>query len=133
MAKADAPRLTEMSKHSIDSEAFIEHFQGLALGAAGSVFANLGGDATLVSPQKMGDTDKMVYGHLAAFIRGATRDQVRQIWRMTCSEYIENLHSRESRNPLWFSTSGLGVLWLHFRFDSSPKYYQFLPFANERD
>mmetsp|Transcript_22171 Transcript_22171/g.33291 ORF Transcript_22171/g.33291 Transcript_22171/m.33291 type:complete len:298 (-) Transcript_22171:91-984(-) len=129
----DAPALTEMSKNRIDRTAFMEHFQNLPIGAAGSIFTNLGGDATLVSPKKMGSTDNMVYGHLAAFIHGAPRDQLRHIWTMVCSEYVDNLQRRGSHNPVWLSTSGLGVLWLHFRFDSSPKYYQFAPFANERD
>ena len=30
--------------------------------------------------------------------------------------------------PLWVSTSGLGVYWLHVRLDSSPKYFQHTPY-----
>ena len=30
--------------------------------------------------------------------------------------------------PVWTSTSGLGVYWLHVRLDSRPKYYQHQPF-----
>jgi hypothetical protein len=30
--------------------------------------------------------------------------------------------------PLWISTSGLGVYWLHVRLDARPKYYTYAPF-----
>lgn len=30
--------------------------------------------------------------------------------------------------PLWVSTSGLGVSWLHVRLDSRPKYYTYAPY-----
>ena len=33
-----------------------------------------------------------------------------------------------SDQPIWISTSGLGVAWLHIRLDSSPKYYQHQPY-----
>jgi hypothetical protein len=33
--------------------------------------------------------------------------------------------------PVWFSTSGMGVAWLHFRLDERPKYYTYRAFAEE--
>jgi hypothetical protein len=30
--------------------------------------------------------------------------------------------------PLWVSTSGLAVPWLHLRLDARPKYYGFEPY-----
>jgi hypothetical protein len=36
--------------------------------------------------------------------------------------------ARLSARPLWLSTSGLGVAWLHVRLDSRPKYYSYAPY-----
>lgn len=33
--------------------------------------------------------------------------------------------------PVWLSTSGMGIPWLHMRLDQKPKYYSFEPFARE--
>jgi hypothetical protein len=35
---------------------------------------------------------------------------------------------RLSSAPLWLSTSGLGVAWLHVRLDERPKYYTHAPY-----
>jgi len=37
-----------------------------------------------------------------------------------------------SETPLWASTSGAGVAWLHIRFDTRPKYYIHLPYRTLR-
>jgi|TARA_B110000114_G_scaffold61516_1_gene65428 hypothetical protein len=31
-------------------------------------------------------------------------------------------------NPVWVSTNGGGVSWLHIRLDAKPKYYQYEPY-----
>lgn len=82
-------------------------------------FENLRGDAMLVVPSPR--TDRDVYGHLAAFVRGAPREQVRSLW----SVLGRNVAARLSRTPLWVSTAGGGVAWLHVRIDSRPKYYSY--------
>ena len=80
-------------------------------------FPNLGGDALLVVPSPR--TNNLAYGHLAAFIRSAPRTQVDAIWRFV-SEAVLN---RVSTNPIWISTAGGGVAWMHVRLDTFPKYY----------
>lgn len=35
--------------------------------------------------------------------------------------------------PIWLSTSGLGVYWLHMRLDRRPKYYTYEPFKEFGD
>ena len=80
-------------------------------------FANIGGDATLVVPSPRG-LDR-VYGHLAAFVRGAPESQVRSLWRVL-GQVVATL---VSNTPVWVSTAGGGVAWLHVRIDSRPKYY----------
>lgn len=86
-------------------------------------FANLGGDAHLVvpCPQKPQDA----FAHLAAFSRRAPLDQQHRFWQRV-GEVVTN---RVGERPLWLSTSGLGVFWLHVRLDARPKYYTFRPYA----
>ena len=40
--------------------------------------------------------------------------------------------NNKNNDPIWFSTSGSGVAWLHFRLDSRPKYYTYKPFKIEK-
>ena len=35
---------------------------------------------------------------------------------------------RVSDPPVWLSTAGMGVSWLHLRLDSQPKYYRHGPY-----
>ena len=85
-------------------------------------FPNLGGDAVLVVPAPRGP--KEAYAHLASFVRLAPPDQVD-------ATFVALAHAIESRlgdAPLWVSTAGLGVAWLHLRLDSRPKYYRHAPY-----
>ena len=86
------------------------------------VFSNLGGDATLVVPTLKGASS--AYPHLAQFTRNAPSSQVDQFWQQVGITYEEKLSER----PLWLSTSGLGVYWLHVRLDQRPKYYTYRPY-----
>lgn len=93
------------------------------------VFTNLGGDATLVSPKNAGNNgDKDRYGHIAAFLRKAPTEQIQSVWMTVVTTYRGQLRAR-SPAPVWFSTAGGGVSWLHFRFDKRPKYYHYTPFT----
>ncbi len=88
------------------------------------VFRNLGGDALLVVPCPRGPAEN--YPHLAAFLRGAGKEQVRALWRRTAQEMLRSIGER----PVWLSTAGGGVAWLHVRLDSRPKYYSHAPYRN---
>jgi hypothetical protein len=88
------------------------------------VFPNLGHDAEMVVPLPRGPHS--AYGHLAAFIRNAPREQVHALWR-TVGETLPLL---AGRRPVWLSTAGGGVAWLHVRFDSWPKYYAHTPYRH---
>lgn len=85
-------------------------------------FPNLGGDAHLVvpCPQKPADA----FAHLAAFSRSAPLAQQHDFWQRVGLAVVNGVGER----PLWVSTSGLGVYWLHMRLDSWPKYYTFRPY-----
>lgn len=115
-----------------DPEAFSEPFKDCDTTANGCVFPNLDKSAMLIAPQNILDADKgdAVYGHLANFLRGAPTAQITAMWRMTAWAFLKRLEEK-SPKTVWFSTSGSGVAWLHFRLDSQPKYYQFKEFANE--
>jgi hypothetical protein len=82
------------------------------------VFPNLGGDALLVVPGARGPLE--AYPHLAAFVRNAPGVQIRSLWKQTATTLLSRLADERT----WLSTSGVGVHWLHVRFDSSPKYIQ---------
>ncbi len=94
--------------------------------ATGSVtsFHNLGRDALLIVPCRVSSAD--CYGHLAAFVRDAPREQQHALFRLLGEETEKML--RAGRR-FWISTSGLGVPWVHVRLDSYPKYYQYRPYA----
>ena len=86
------------------------------------VFPNLGGDAVMVVPCPRGPDEH--YAHLAAFLRGASKQQIRSLWRRTADEMLRSIGER----PVWLSTAGGGVAWLHVRLDSRPKYYSHGPY-----
>lgn len=86
------------------------------------VFENLGRDAVLVVPSPRGPDS--AYGHLAAFTREAPAAQNHALWRIVARTMRERISDR----PVWLSTAGGGVAWLHVRLDSRPKYYGFRPY-----
>ena len=105
----------------IETEAFENYFtddtdQGIVS------FANLSGDAILIVPSPRTDID--AYGHLAAFIRKAPSSQIDTLWRVIST----TVKSIVGDTPLWLSTAGGGVAWLHVRLDSYPKYYGYSPY-----
>ncbi len=100
-------------------------FPGALVGPAPvATFANLSGDATLVSPKKMANRD--CYPHLATFVRNAPHKQVHALWVAVGAAVERTWFGRP--DPFWVSTSGLGVPWLHVRIDRRPKYYSHQPF-----
>lgn len=97
----------------------------LRAGPAGETavaFPNLSGDAILVAPRPLGPP--AAYAHLAAFLRGAPEAQQHDLLALTAARARDALSDR----PLWISTAGLGVFWLHVRLDSRPKYYSHAPY-----
>jgi hypothetical protein len=101
--------------------AFQEHFARDA-GDGVVAFDNLGGDARLVVPCPLASPD--AYAHLAAFVRKAPAAQVHALLRRLATEALAGLSDR----PLWLSTAGMGVYWLHVRLDARPKYYRHAPY-----
>ena len=82
-----------------------------------AVFDNLGKDAVLVVPAPLSQDSN--YCHLAEFMRSAPETQQHALWQ-TVGRTAQSLVSDK---PLWISTAGGGVAWLHVRMDERPKYY----------
>ena len=86
-------------------------------------FSNLRKDALLIVPSPL--QDPATYTHIAAFVCKAPKAQQHLLWQILGKAIEQQL----SKQPLWVSTSGLGVSWLHIRLDSVPKYYSFKPYV----
>jgi len=106
-----------------DASAFAEHF-GDGADAGIVEFMNLGKDAILVAPCPRGPDS--TYGHLAAFVRCAPQVQQHALWQRVGAA----MERRLSTKPVWLSTAGAGVSWLHVRLDDRPKYYGYAPYRD---
>lgn len=113
----DSPGLA----HLPDSLAFADHYVN-ANDDSIVVFENLGQDAVLVVPTPQ--SEDLHYAHLASFVRHAPRHQIHALWRVVG----ETVKAKLSDRPLWLSTAGGGVAWLHVRLDVRPKYYRHKPY-----
>ena len=117
----DSPQLDGIRT---DQRAFANRFASAEPGASVIEFSNLGGDASLVVPCHRGPLS--AYSQIAAFARLAPDDQQHQLWTLVGAALERQLGAQ----PVWLSTSGLGIYWIHIRFDSEPKYYTHEPYRN---
>lgn len=111
----DSPLLVSSG---VDPKPFSEHFRSQPQAESVLIFPNLGGDALLVVPRQVGEAK--VYGHLASFLRGAPEEQTERFWQQMAKAARQRFGDR----PIWLSTAGLGVNWLHGRVCKTPKYYR---------
>ena len=111
----DAPALARVRP---DPRAFEEHFGDAPV----ACFGNLRGDAWLVVPTPRSGPSP----HLLAFLRRAPPDHAAALWQAVADAVERRLGDR----PLWVSTHGMGVPWLHVRLDDRPKYYRHRPFRS---
>ena len=108
----DSPGLADEA----DPSAFARHFEH-APDEPIVVFSSLGRDATLVVPRQIAAPN--AYTHLAAFVHHAPPPQQRALW----AAVGHAMARRIGEEPVWLSTAGAGVPWLHVRLDDRPKYY----------
>ncbi len=104
-----------------DKAAFAEHFVGAGMQTV-IEFSNLGGDAVMIVPCPTGSPP--AYCHLGAFVRQAPAPQRDALWQLVGAAMARKLGAR----PVWLSTAGAGVAWLHVRLDDRPKYYGYAPY-----
>jgi hypothetical protein len=117
----DVPAL---DRFRADPQPFSEQFARCDAGTTVVAFPNLGGDAFLIAPLPAGTGSE--YSHLASFLRSAPLSQRHVLWQRVGTLVRQHLGD----DPLWVSTAGLGVSWLHVRLDSRPKYYRFDPYRS---
>ena len=142
----DAPDLQAVATDRPDRSAFAQQFERAKISHNKDgdtimdddsdvvvAFDSLRGDARLIAPQPIAENHKC-YAHLASFVRQAPGPQVAAVWRRAAHEYLQRLAAQQAQQqaPIWFSTSGMGVYWLHFRLDSVPKYYTYEPYKKLR-
>ena len=94
---------------------FSEHFRNGNLAVS---FLNLGKNGIMIAPQPDRSFDG---GSIASFLKTASDERVIALWQLVGKEMIK----RVNNVPIWLSTAGLGVSWLHVRLDSKPKYYRY--------
>jgi hypothetical protein len=104
-----------------DPRAFAQYF-GTSGDRGVAVFPNMGRDAVMVAPSPI--AAESCYAHLAAFVRGAPEWQRHALWRAVGEAMV----ARVGSTPVWLSTAGAGVSWLHVRLDDRPKYYGYAPY-----
>ena len=87
-------------------------------------FENLRANALLIVPCPISESAN--YSHIGAFHRSAPHSQQHAFWITVAQAGQARLGSQ----PLWLSTAGGGVDWLHVRLDERPKYYRHLPWRD---
>lgn len=100
----------------INETAFKDYFQPNQQVA---VFDNLGNDALLVVPTKMQESE--TYKHFGSFLQNAQTEQIQSLFQEIGNAVFQEL---EKGKQIWLNTAGLGVIWLHVRLDTRPKYYK---------
>lgn len=106
-----------------DAGAFAEYFRKAGPDAVVE-FPNLGNDAIMIVPCPAGPLS--AYGHIGAFVRQAPAAQQHALWALAG----EAMERRLGARPVWISTAGGGVSWLHLRLDDRPKYYGHVPYRD---
>jgi hypothetical protein len=89
------------------------------------VFPSLGGDGLLLVPTlKLEETPYDSCAHVARFMLEASAREVICMWKKLAEVVLER-HADPTRNgaPIYVSTHGKGVPWLHMRICDTPKYY----------
>lgn len=118
----DSPALRHLAP---DPQPFQAQFAACEFGSGVATFPNLGADALLVVPLPS-ESAVACHSHLASFMRSAPESQSHALWQAVGAAIAQRL----SDDPLWVSTAGLGVSWLHVRLDTRPKYYRFSPYQS---
>lgn len=136
-----------LAQRSVDPSNFMNQFEQYKCSTNPDVnvitFFNLGRDAMLVVPcpppagtpssalsmvlpssSSSATAPPQYMTHLQSFIRGASKEHTYSLFQRIGEAFQQVLQESAAEDkPLWLSTSGLGVSWLHVRIDMIPKYY----------
>jgi hypothetical protein len=125
----DAPKLALFADGKPDPMPFSTQFEACRDNSLACAFENLGKDALLVAPKPVfsPESSATYHAHLASFVREAPANQVQSVWSLVASNLLQRWIDK-NLEPVWLSTSGTGVAWLHFRMDARPKYYTHQPY-----
>ncbi|NME68217.1 DUF6940 family protein [Flammeovirga aprica] len=110
------------AKRVMDEQAFSEHFE---IDNAIVNFDNLGRNARLIVPVKTKEGD--IYKHLGSFLEGGDKEQIEGLFQTIAIQVESEL---KKGKQIWLNTAGLGVIWLHVRLDTRPKYYKTKQYKN---
>ena len=110
------------NKRTVDTNSFSKYLNSEMQVEA---FDNLGRNAKLVVPTKKSNIE--TYKHLGAFIHNAPITQTRALFKEIGRSMKAEI---EKGKIIWLSTAGLGVIWLHIRLDTIPKYYKIATYKN---
>jgi len=107
-----------LNRRQVDTRSFATFFETDQLIVN---FENLGKNALLIVPTPVEEIPVDSYKHFANFVRMAPMKQQQellyQIGRLLLNHMKEEQYT-------WLNTAGSGVIWLHIRLDSRPKYYK---------
>lgn len=109
-------RSGRLEKLPVNEQAFKEH---LSKKEEVVDFMNLGKNARLVVPTKK--SEQAIYNHMGKFIRMASQKQITEVFKKIGQAITEEI---EKQPIVWLNTAGLGVIWVHIRMDTRPKYYK---------
>lgn len=115
---------SSLEKRTLNETAFADFFNTTDLVVN---FDNLGKNARLIVPTPKDDI--AFYKHLAKFIRSNKTDQQQALFEKIGDLVLHHLETN-SEKTIWLNTAGNGVLWLHIRLDSRPKYYKTQAYRN---
>jgi len=115
--------------NSESSESSSESDKELSIGC---VFSNLTGDATLVAPRPASAEAAKDgrFAHLANYLKHTSPEEAGKLWTLVAIEYEYMLSTTGKDQLVYLSTHGLGVSFLHFRLEHSPKYYNYKAFTS---
>lgn len=111
-----------LEKRRLNTTAFANFFQTDDLVVD---FDNLGKNARLVVPTPKGDLADNK--HLARFIRADKAEQQQHLFQKIGELMLQRI---DTEKTIWLNTAGNGVIWLHVRLDSRPKYYKTQAYRN---
>lgn len=113
---------TSLDRRTLNPTAFADFFQTDDLVVN---FDNLGKNARLIVPTPADEIAN--YKHLGKFIRADKPAQQQLLFQQIGTLMLQRL---DTQKTIWLNTAGNGVIWLHIRLDSRPKYYKTQAYKN---